>query len=81
MAQSTSTTPSINSTNGITRENEPVNKDNTVRATADVKLIGVDSRDKNQYPVVNIVINTGTSQFWFYALGDEATRDADLATF
>lgn len=81
MAQDTSTTTSVNSVNGITRLNLPVNADNIIRSTASTEHIGVDSNDRNRYPVIVHQLVTQANQLWFYGLGDEATRDADLATF
>lgn len=80
MAQSTSSNSSITTTGGKTVTNLPVNADNVVRATADTALSG-DNCDSNKYPVVKLELVTGATQYWFYDLGDEATRDADLATF
>ena len=81
MAQSTSSTASVDSTNGIERINLPVNADNIVRSVASTEKIGVDSGDLNNYPVIVHALVTGANQLWFYDLGDEATRDADLSTF
>lgn len=78
MAQQTSTTASITATDGTVVTNQPINVDNVVRATAQEQY-ATSSGDLNKYPVIQIDINTGAIQYWFYDLNDEATRDADLA--
>lgn len=80
MAQLTATTPSITTTSGKTVTNQPVNPDNVVRAIAGEQFSG-DACDLNKYPVVVIEIVTGATQYWFYDLNDEATRNSDLALF
>jgi hypothetical protein len=81
MAQSTATTATVTSTNGITRDNDPVLANNVVRAVEASVHIGVDSSDRNLYPAISLEIVTGAIQYWIYDLGDTTTRDADLATF
>ena len=81
MAQKTATTSSVNSTNGITRTNDPVMATNVVRSLEASVHIGVDSCDKNVYPAIALELVTGATQYWIYDLADTATRDADLATF
>jgi hypothetical protein len=76
--QITSSTSFISSTNGLTRANQPVNPDTVVRSVADTQYIGIDSKDRNLYPVIRFDLVTKATQFWFYDIGDEATRDADL---
>lgn len=80
MAQSTATTSTVTATTGEVWTNQPFNKGaQDVRATAQSKQMF--NCDLNQYPVIQIDISTGAIQYWVYDLGDEATRDADLATF
>lgn len=79
MAQINSSTSEVTSTDGIVHTNDPINVDNTLRATSTSTTIG--SCDLNEYPAIQIDTVTSSLQYWIYAIGDEATRDADLALF
>ncbi len=80
MAQATAATNTVTATNGYIWKNKPFNRGvQDVRATATTTLIS--NGDNNKYPAIQIDISTQAIQYWVYDLGDEATRDADLALF
>lgn len=76
MAQQTSSTPQVTSTNGVIHTNQPINPQTIVRAEK-VEVRINDGRDKNLYPAILMEIEDEGKQFWYYVLGDEATRDSD----
>lgn len=79
MAQQTSSTANITTKNGKVITNKPINPKNIVRAISTTSLSS-DGRDRNQYPIIRMFIVDVGVQDWFYALGDEATRDSDYTT-
>ncbi len=79
MSIQTATTATVTATNGYIWKNQPFNAGvQDVRATATKTLIS--NGDSNYYPAIQIDISTQAIQYWVYNLGDEAIRDADLAT-
>lgn len=78
MAQLQPTTATVAPTSGEIWYNLPIDPDSIQRAYAtDVKITTV---DLNLYPAIRFDLKDGMQQYWIYALGDTATRDADLAT-
>jgi hypothetical protein len=78
MSQAIATTPQVTSIRGKIHTNEPVNPLSIVRITKEESRW--DGREYEGYPCILIEIEDEGKQKWFYAKGDEATRDADYTT-